>query len=30
MIPESMPTGCDPTGGNRFSVKIMHKKWRMT
>jgi hypothetical protein len=23
MIPKSMPSGFDPTGGNRFSEKIM-------
>src|SRR5476651_1437740 len=26
MIPKSMPSGCDPTGGNRFSDKIMPKR----
>ena len=25
MIPKSMPSGCDPTGGNRFSDNIMPK-----
>jgi hypothetical protein len=25
MIPKSMPSGFDPMGGNRFSVKIMLK-----
>jgi hypothetical protein len=25
MIPKSMPSGFDPTGGNRFSDKIMLK-----
>ena len=26
MIPKSMPSGCDPMGGNRFSDKIMPKE----
>jgi hypothetical protein len=26
MIPKSMPSGFDPMGGNRFSVKIMLKQ----
>jgi uncharacterized protein len=26
MIPKSMSSGCDPTGGNRFSDKIMPKQ----
>jgi uncharacterized protein len=26
MIPKSMPSGCEPMGGNRFSDKIMAKR----
>ena len=29
MIRKSMPSGYDPTGGNRFSEKIMRKEARL-